>query len=61
MIHFSANTVTGFFIETYYRSVTQFSQVDRRKTRGRGRDPLSGQMTEGYVSTDACVSTLQPN
>lgn len=50
-----------FFLETYYGSVTQFSQADRHKKRGRRRNPLSGQMMVGCVSTDACVSTLQPN
>ena len=61
MLCFSASMVTGCFIETYYGSVTQFSQSDRHKKRGRRRNPLSGQMMEGCVSTDACVSTLQPN
>lgn len=42
MLCFSASMVTGFFLETYYGSVTQFSQADRHKKRGRRRNPLSG-------------------
>lgn len=54
MSYFLASTITGFFIDTYYGTVMQISQLTGTMKEAEGvAYRMPGQMMEGCVSIGA--------